>query len=80
MTGSLCEPLCVRWEVEFVRCLGHGVKMHVLQAQWGPNTIVLKTSNPIDNKTVAGHIEWHRDRFRTISREEFIRDVIISLH
>ena len=75
VTGSLCEPLCVRQEVKYVRCLGHGVKLHVLQAQWGPNTIVLKIPSPINNKTVADHIDWHRDRSRTISREEFIRDV-----
>ena len=73
--GSLCEPLCVRREVEFVRCLGHGVKMHVLQAQWAGNTVVLKTNDLIDNHTAAMHVYWERDRHRVITRDEFIREV-----
>ena len=75
VTGSLCEPLCVRREVEFVRCLGHGVKMHVLQAQWGPNTIVLKTPKPLGDKMATLHLERPGKYMRKITKEEFIREV-----
>ena len=74
--GSLCEPLCVTKEVEFVKCLGHGVKMHVLKAQWAANTIILKTTEPVSNYSlVAQHLQWYRDHNRLISKDEFVHQV-----
>ena len=75
MGGSLCEPLCVRREVEFVRCLGHGVKLHVLLAHWAANTVVLKTDKPLNNRTVAMHLNWYTDHNRLISKQEFVHKV-----
>ena len=75
MGGSLCEPLCVRREVEFVRCLGHGVKMHVLQAQWAANTVVLKTPKPLGDHRATMHL-YGPNKYQTkISKKEFIADV-----
>ena len=66
----------MRKEVEFVRCLGHGVKMHVLLAQWTVSSVVLKTSEPATNySVVARHLQWHSDHHRLISRQEFVREV-----
>ena len=56
VTGSLCKPLCLTEEIEFLRCLGHGVKMHVLQAQWGDNTVILKTPKLIGDKIATLHV------------------------
>ena len=43
VTGELCQPLCLSEEIHFQRCLGHGVKLHVLKAAWREGTVVLKT-------------------------------------
>ena len=72
VTGSLCEPLCVRREVEFVRCVGHRVKVHVLQAQWAANTIILKTLTPVG--FAMGHTEQDLHQ-KKITKEEFIQNV-----
>jgi len=75
VTGSLCEPLCVRREVEFVRCVGHRMKMHVLQAQWAANTVILKTLTPVGSGRFAmGHTEQDLHQ-KKITKEEFIRNV-----
>ena len=39
--GSLCQPLCSR-RLTFRRCVGHGVKVHVLEAEWAGHTVILK--------------------------------------
>ena len=44
VTGSLCKPLCVTKEVQLKRCLGHAVKLHVLEAEWNGLKVILKTS------------------------------------
>ena len=75
--GSLCEPLCVGREVEFIRCLGHGVKAHVLLAQWAANYVVLKMTEPVRNHSVVAlHVDWYTDRHRLISKKEFVHKVI----
>ena len=72
--GSLCEPLCIRKEVEFVRCLGHGVKAHVLLAEWAANYVVLKTAK-IENHRAAAHLD-RPDKFsKIISKQQFIHEV-----
>ena len=79
VAGSLCEPLCVRKEVEFVKCLGHGVKLHVLLAQWAANTVVLKTAKPLGSERAMSHLE-RPDKFtRKITKQEFIHEVGESL-
>ena len=75
MGGSLCEPLCVRREVEFVRCLGHGVKLHVLLAHWAANTVVLKTAKPSGSRRAARHLDHPDKQTRIISKQEFITEV-----
>ena len=35
-------PLC-SGEIQFRRCLGHGVKLHVLEAEWRNSMVILKT-------------------------------------
>ena len=42
ITGSLCRPLCETKEIEFEKCLGHGVKLHVLRARWKDSTVIRK--------------------------------------
>ena len=64
--------------MEFVRCVGHGVKLHVLLAQWGANTVVLKSPDPVNNHTL--HLEWHEDRHRMVSKEEFVQKVRITVN
>lgn len=62
-------------EVEFVRCLGHGVKLHVLEARWGANTVVLKTTKQLGHPRASSHLD-HPDKFtRKITKQEFIREV-----
>ena len=73
--GSLCEPLCVRKEVEFVRCLGHGVKLHVLLAEWAANTVVLKTAKPLGHHRATAHLDRPDKYKRIISKQEFIKEV-----
>lgn len=75
VTGSLCEALCVKKELEFVRCVGHGVKLHVLEASWGASTVVLKTTKRLGHPRATSHLN-HPDKFtRKISKQEFIREV-----
>ena len=67
----------MRKEVEFVRCVGHGVKLHVLLAQWAATTVVLKTAKPLNNERATSHLE-RPDKFsRTITKQEFIREVSV---
>ena len=64
--------------MEFVRCVGHGVKLHVLLAQWAATTVVLKTSEPVSNYSiVARHLLWDTHRNRIISKPEFVREVSV---
>ncbi len=46
LSGSLCSPLCSK-EITVTKCLGHGVKPHVLEAKWKDKRIVLKSESPI---------------------------------
>lgn len=46
-SGSICKPLCITKEIVFQSCLGHGVKLHVLEAEWNGNKVVLKTPKPL---------------------------------
>lgn len=75
VTGSLCEALCVTREVEFVRCLGHGVKLHVLEARWGANTVVLKTPKELGHPRASSHLDSPDKFTRIITKQEFIREV-----
>ena len=78
--GSLCEPLCVKKEVEFIQCLGHGVKVHVLLAEWAGNYVVLKMTEPVSNLSIVSlHLDWYNDHHRLIPKEEFVHKVIRSL-
>ena len=47
ITGSFCGPLCDTHEIEFEKCLGHGIKLHVLNANWRGKPVILKTSKPL---------------------------------
>lgn len=62
-------------ELEFVRCLGHGVKLHVLEARWGASTVILKATEQLSHPQATFHLN-HPDKFtRKISKQEFIREV-----
>lgn len=50
VAGSLCGPLCITKEMELKSCLGHGVKMHVLEAYWNGLRVVLKAKEPLGSK------------------------------
>jgi hypothetical protein len=77
--GSLCEALCVRKEVEFVRCLGHGVKLHVLLAQWAANRVVLKTAKPLGHTRATSHLNRPDKLSRVISKQEFVKEANMTL-
>lgn len=53
VTGSLCRPLCDTKEIVFRKCLGHGVKLYVLEAEWNGATIVLKTPKILGTKAAV---------------------------
>lgn len=78
ITGSLCEPLCVTKEIQFQKCLGHGVKLHVLQAEWKGSTIVIKTPKPLGSRLARTHLEDSGKDLK-LTREEFIAHVRRSL-
>ena len=55
ITGSLCRPLCETKEIEFEKCLGHGVKLHVLRARWKDTTVILKTPKSLGSNIAVRH-------------------------
>ncbi len=57
MTGSLCGPLCDSKEIRFKKCLGHGGKLHVLEAEWNGDIIVLKTPKPVGTSLVSAILQ-----------------------
>jgi hypothetical protein len=62
-----------------VKCLGHGVKMHVLKAQWAANSIVLKTAKPPGNERATSHLE-RPDKFSQITtKQEFLNEANLTL-
>ena len=77
ITGSLCKPLCETKEIEFKKCLGHGIKLHVLRARWKTTTIVLKTSKTLGHrastwlKRLSSRHNVDHDDFK-LTRDEFI--------
>ncbi len=80
MTGSLCEPLCVRKQIQLKKCLGHGVKLHVLLAEWRQKLVVLKSSKPLANKDTRWFVDGlippntQREKF-SFTMEEFVYHV-----
>ena len=70
ITGDLCEPLCIQKEIHFQRCLEHGRKLHVLQAEWRGIPIILKTPKPLGHK-----LEQRVLPGEVLTREEFINQV-----
>lgn len=56
-TGSLCPALCDTREITFKKCLGHGVKKHVLLAEWNGDTVVLKTAKSFGSKRAIEALE-----------------------
>ena len=74
MSGSLCRPLCVTKEIQFTQCLGHGVKAHVLQAEWRGRSVVLKSTKPIRESVFATYFINETDQ-REMTKLQFIRDV-----
>ena len=55
ITGSLCRPLCDTKEIHFEKCLGHGVKLHVLRARWKDSTVILKTPKQLGSSIAVKH-------------------------
>lgn len=82
ITGSLCSPLCDTHEIKFEKCLGHGVKLHVLRAEWNGNTIVLKTPKPLGTRAVrslsAIASDTAREDFK-MTQEEFMESVSYNI-
>lgn len=85
MAGSICEPLCIRKEIKFRNCLGHGVKLHVLETEWNGDTVVLKTPRPLGTNLAVKMTDvliprsTKKEDF-TMSTEEFISHVSESMH
>ena len=74
ITGSLCKPLCVTKEIQFQRCLGHGVKLHVLQAVWNGNIIIIKSPKALGSRLAKIHLEDSGKDVK-LTRKEFIAQV-----
>ena len=83
VTGSLCRPLCDTDEIKFEKCLGHGVKLHVLRARWKDGIVILKTPNykELGRNFAVGHSidsllpSIQRKESFTMTRETFIERV-----
>ena len=73
ITGSLCIPLCHTKEIKFKQCLGHGVKLHVLEAEWKGNAIVLKTTTFLEG-ILPMWVTDVRDNF-TVTTKYFVHHV-----
>ena len=56
LSGSLCRPLC-SGQLQFKRCLGHGVKVHVMEADWGGRTVVLKAPAALGEQQGLAQVE-----------------------
>ena len=80
MTGSLCHSLCVTHEIQFEKCLGHGVKLHVLKANWNGKPIVLKTCKARHKRT-ARMIDTKLSKSLTdeikMTKDDFLKLVIL---
>ena len=79
--GSLCSPLCDAGDIEFEKCLGHGVKLHVLKAKWKGRSVILKTSKPLGARSMrilsaAFHMPLNNN-FK-ITRQEFMKSVSLT--
>ena len=55
VTGSLCRPLCETNEIKFEKCLGHGVKLHVLRVRWKDSIVILKTPQGLGSDIAVRH-------------------------
>ena len=66
----MCRPLCTTKEVKFQKCLGHGVKLYVLEAAWNGNKVVLKTPKPLGTNTA---ITMTNSLFPSDTKKEDIR-------
>ncbi len=78
VSGSLCESLCVSREIQFKRCLGHGIKLHVLEAEWNAYTIILKAPSELGSRRAKEHLE-SENRNKRLTREEFVQKANASL-
>ena len=78
MTGSLCKPLCVNKEIKIRKCLGHGVKPHVLEAEWKGVKIVLKMEQPSKHFMDFMPPVKNKAKFN-LTRKDIIQYVSISI-
>ena len=53
VAGTICHPLCRSGEIRFHQCLGHGVKLHVLEAKWQGKSVVLKTPKTLGTEVAV---------------------------
>ena len=80
ITGSLCKPLCDTKEIQFLKCMGHGVKLHVFKAQWNGNTVILKAKNSLGSGKAVQHakasvLPWMKREDYEMTKEVFIQRV-----
>ena len=82
ISGSLCKPLCITKEVEFKSCLGHGVKLHVLEAEWNGERVVLKAPKGLGSSGAIQRTDALFPRNNTKNRKMFLEDLIyhVSKH
>ena len=80
-SGSLCHPLCTG-EITYKKCLGHGVKPHVLRAAWKEKDIILKVKRALDEQCVVKHLSdlnvhvLDRQYFDIVANLSFINSVL----
>lgn len=89
ISGSLCGPLCDTHELQFDKCLGHGVKLHVLRATWNGSKVVLKTPNALGSNSMIklltltsrplNDFKMTREEFITLVSEE-LTDIVAIVY
>ena len=73
-SGSLCYPLCTD-EIKYTECLGHGVKPHVLRANWHGKDIILKVKRKLNERRVVHHLTDLQEDM--LNRNHF--DLVVNL-
>ena len=71
ISGSFCPILCSEGSVKYVKCLGHGVKPHVLLMKYQGADIVLKAKRATTSSTVRHKVRSFKHFLETKSAVDF---------
>ena len=71
ISGSFCPKLCSEGSVTYVKCLGHGVKPHVLLMKYRGSDIILKAKRSTTSSTVRYRIKSFKHLLKSKSAVDF---------